>query len=99
MACLRFCTGIATAAPQTRQFQPEPWRGAPIEQVSRSRESVLHVWSANHPESEPSYTLQPHGSWALASPVEGDAEGMWVLYVCGEPSTGCRGGRVAGSQA
>ena len=69
-----------------RVYSDRPFRPSRrlIEQVSRSRESVLHVWSANHPESEPSYTLQPHGSWALASPVEGDAEGMWVLYVCGE---------------
>lgn len=54
-----------------------------IEQVVRSRETVLQVWNGVS-QIESSFTAQPHTAWAMASWVQGDSEGDWILYLAGE---------------
>lgn len=54
-----------------------------IEQVMQSQESVLQIWNGSDDQAA-GFTLQPMTAWALASPVIGDLEGDWVLYIAGE---------------
>jgi adenylate cyclase len=70
----------------------EPSRRLVAEAVERQKQTVLHVWSAEHLTDADPFTMRGRFDWAFCTPVAAEACPGWGIYVAGrfhgaEPST------------
>jgi adenylate cyclase len=58
-----------------------------IHEALSRRQSVLHIWGGGSKEAPHEFTMSDDADWACCTPVPGESDSRWAIYLAGRFST------------